>query len=41
VWRVNRASSESSSTGPDEPKINWITGGVLLTDSKWRALTER
>jgi hypothetical protein len=41
VWLVKRASSESSTPGPDEPKINWATGGVLLTDSKWWALTER
>jgi hypothetical protein len=41
VWHVQRASSESSTLGPDEPKINWATGGVPLTDSKPRALTER
>jgi hypothetical protein len=41
VWRVKRASSESSTPGPDEPKISWATGGFLLMDSKRRALTER
>jgi hypothetical protein len=41
VWWVKRASSESSTPGSDEPKINWATGGVLLTNSKRRALTER
>jgi hypothetical protein len=41
VWRVMRASSKSSTPRPDEPKINWATGGVPLTDSKLRALTER
>jgi hypothetical protein len=41
VWRVKRASSESSTPGPDEPKINWANGGVPLTDSKLRAITER
>jgi hypothetical protein len=41
VWRAKRASSESSTLGPDEPKINWATEGVPLTDSKRRALTER
>jgi hypothetical protein len=41
VWRVKGASSESSTPGPDEPEINWATGGVPLTDSKWRAFTER
>jgi hypothetical protein len=41
VWQVKRASSEPSTLGPDKPKINWGTGGVPLTDSKLRALTER
>jgi hypothetical protein len=41
VWRVKRASSESSTPGPNESKINWVNGGVPLTDSKLRALTER
>jgi hypothetical protein len=41
VWYVKRASSESSTPGSEEPKINWAIGGVPLTDSKLRALTER
>jgi hypothetical protein len=41
VWCVKRASSEPSSLGPDESKINCATRGVPLTDSKQRALTER
>jgi hypothetical protein len=41
VWQVKRASSESSTLGPDEPKISWATRGVSLTDSKQRDLTER
>jgi hypothetical protein len=40
VWRVKRASSEPSTPGPDEAKINWATRGVPLTVSKLRALTE-
>jgi hypothetical protein len=39
--RVKRVSSESFTSGPDEPKINWANGGVPLTESKPRALTER
>jgi hypothetical protein len=38
---VKRVSSESFTSGPDEPKINWANGGVPLTESKLRALTER
>jgi hypothetical protein len=38
---VKRASFESSTSRSDEPKINWATGGVPLTDSKRRVLTER
>jgi hypothetical protein len=34
VWRLKGASSESSTPGPGEPKINWATRGVPLTDSK-------
>jgi hypothetical protein len=41
VWRVKRVSSEFSTPGQDEPKINWATGGVPHTDSKLRALTKR
>jgi hypothetical protein len=41
VRRVKKASSESFTSGPDEPKINWATGGVSLTDSKLWDLTER
>jgi hypothetical protein len=41
VWWVKKASSESSTPWPDEPKINWATRGVPLTNSKRRALTER
>jgi hypothetical protein len=41
VWRVKSASSEPSTPGPDEPKINWATGGVPLTNSKLRVLTKR
>jgi hypothetical protein len=41
VWWVKRASFESSTLGPDEPKINWASGGVPLTDSKRWALTKR
>jgi hypothetical protein len=41
VWRVKRASFESSTPGQDEPMVNWATGWVQLTDSKRQALTER